>query len=137
MITPLNLLTVFTGMKTTQKNRKDAILAADLELRNKIKSTAYEYGLKADIEKLKADIASSADNADMFSEKLVYENSENPSMNYNFGIPKFYTGDKKASLEKEALLAPINIIEATDPPKIEFALKASTTIKDKLGIIIL
>ena len=102
MITPLNLLTVFTGMKTAQKNRKDAILAADLELRNRMKSTAFEYKLKADIEKLKADIASSADNADMFSEKLVYENSENPSMNYNFGIPKFYTGDKKASLEKEA-----------------------------------
>jgi len=102
MITPLNLLTVFTGMKTAQKNRKDAILAADLELRNRIKSTAYEYKLKADIEKLKADIASSADNADMFSEKLVYENSENPSMNYNFGIPKFFTGDEKASLEKEA-----------------------------------
>ena len=66
MITPLNLLTVFTGMKTAQKDRKDAILAADLELRNRMKSTAFEYKLKEDIEKLKANIASSADNADMF-----------------------------------------------------------------------
>ena len=102
MITPLNLLTVFTGMKTAQKDRKDKLLTADLELRNRMKAANYEYGLKANLEEFKASIANSVENADMFSEKLVYENSENPSMNYNFGIPKFYTGDKKASLGKEA-----------------------------------